>query len=76
MKATLSFDLPEEQEEFKRARDGSSYRDVILDLDTDLRNKIKYGNEQDETLDRDTLQHVRTELWKLIKEHGVAQDFD
>ena len=62
MKATLEFDLPEEQYEFDSAVNGCQWHNLVSDLDEKLRQDIKHQRgktlEQirkyilDETLDR------------------------
>lgn len=42
MKITMSFNIPEENEEFQIAKDGGKYLAVIEDLDNFLRSKLKY----------------------------------
>lgn len=46
MKSTLTFNLPQEQEELENALYGSKYKTILRDLDEMLRSKLKY----DETL--------------------------
>lgn len=42
MKATLHFDLPEEQEEMRLALKGVDYKIALEDMDNYLRHKLKY----------------------------------
>ena len=48
MKATLQFDLPDEQTAYKAANLSSEMVGVIWDLDAFLRSGIKYGREGEE----------------------------
>lgn len=43
-KATLKFDLPDEQWEFDRACQGESSYMILTELDQELRSLIKYGH--------------------------------
>lgn len=59
-KVTLSFNLPEEQEEFKTAMKAADLHASAWNFNHWLRNKIKYGS--DNKLDEGTLQKVREEF--------------
>jgi len=48
MKATLEFDLPEDNDSFKMATRGGDYFCVLWDLKELLRQKRKYGMEEDD----------------------------
>ncbi len=48
MKATLEFDLPDENSAYKAANLSSEMYGVIWDLDAYLRSGIKYGREGEE----------------------------
>jgi hypothetical protein len=43
MKATLEYDLPDEQDEFEKAVNGGKYAYIIWELDHFLRAKTKYA---------------------------------
>ena len=43
MKATLEFNLPEEQSEFERATKGGEAFLALWDIDMELRNMVKHG---------------------------------
>jgi hypothetical protein len=43
MKATLEFQLPEEQEEFDAANQGRDFKLLVWDIDQHLRNLVKHG---------------------------------
>jgi hypothetical protein len=74
MKAVLEFNLPEDQYEYDTANNASKYRSVLWDLDQYLRNKVKYPGEGVPELFTDTMELVRTELWKLLEEHNTSLD--
>jgi hypothetical protein len=63
MRATLSFTLPEEREEFELASKAGHLDYVIGELDNFLRGKIKYGQHSAEV--EAIYQEVRDKLWEL-----------
>lgn len=70
-KATITFNLPDEQQEFMDAVHASDYKAVIQDLDQRLRSKIKH----DDTIDNQTelaFQSVRDMLNGLLEEYKVS----
>ena len=68
-KATLTFDMPEEQVEFDLAYHGSDYHNVLWDLDQELRNWLKHGHEFKET--GEALEAVRSRIHELMEDQGV-----
>ncbi len=44
MKATLEFDLPEEEEELHDALHGIDWKNAVWRIDQYLRDKLKYGH--------------------------------
>jgi hypothetical protein len=71
MKATLKFNLPEEQPEFDLAVNGSKWSFVAWKVDQELRSKIKYSESLTEE-QRDIYQEVRN----LINEYMLEQSLD
>ena len=71
-KATLSFTLPEEQEEFNTAKNGANYAAAIAEMDNWLRSQIKYNDALSEEA-RATLEDAR-EQFRLIREDEDAYD--
>jgi hypothetical protein len=69
MKALLEFSLPEESDEHQVALDGHKWRAVTSDLDTFLRNKWKYDNE--ESL---SVADLRSKLREIVNDHGLNLD--
>lgn len=65
MKATFEFNLPEEQEEYNIALQAAHLARVIDELDSLLRNKIKYTPELQHQERTDTYQEIREALWEL-----------
>jgi len=70
MKSTITFNLPEEQEELENALNGTKYKIILRDLDEMLRSRIKYDEELDEHREkiyqelRDSIQEA-FEDWNL-----------
>ena len=64
VKATLEFNLPEEQDEFQNAVDGTHYRAACEDIENYMRDKVKYGHTY-KTIN-DALEDVRRELRESI----------
>ena len=70
MKATLEFNLPEEQVEFNLAVNGNKWSFVAWKIDQELRSKIKYSESITEE-QRDTYQEVRNLINEYMNEQGV-----
>ena len=71
MTATLTFTLPEEQEEFYLAAKGADWRCVLEDLDAHLRSRLKHedGLSEDAVT---ALQATRDKLHEFIAERGLS----
>jgi hypothetical protein len=72
-KATITFTLPEEQQDFHDAVHVSDYKMVLWDLDQRLRSKLKY----DDTLDDISVaayQDARDMLHGFLNDYGVSID--
>jgi len=48
MKATLEFNLPDDDYEFRHATKGAQYYGAIDDLNDEIRNKLKWSDDEDE----------------------------
>jgi hypothetical protein len=70
-KATIQYNLPEEQSEFDLANNASKYYSVLWDLDQYLRNFVKYPSDREDPILTDTMAKVRDELWRLMNEHNL-----
>jgi hypothetical protein len=73
-KATIQYNLPEEQSEFDLANNASKYYSVLWDLDQYLRNFVKYPSDREDPILTDTMAKVRGELWRLMNEHNLNLD--
>ena len=47
MKATLTFQLPDEKQEFNSATNGEKYASALWDIKQYIRGVLKYGTEDD-----------------------------
>lgn len=65
MKATLTFNLPDEKDDLLCAQRGSEYLSIIQELDEFLRSKIKYAPDDVKKEVIDTYQEVRDFLTGL-----------
>jgi mannose-6-phosphate isomerase-like protein (cupin superfamily) len=64
MKATLEYNLPEDQEEFNHATNGFNYYMALVEMDQWLRAEYKYnGNEE--------MWEVREKLREIISDNNV-----
>jgi hypothetical protein len=72
-KATITYNLPDEQIEFNNAVHASDYKMVLWDLDQKLRSKVKYDDSLDEK-SADAYQDARDMLRGLISDYGVSLD--
>jgi hypothetical protein len=72
MKATLEFNLPEEQDELDGANNGWKYRAALSELDGDLRSALKYNAFPE--WDADTVNLIRTHLWEILNDRNLPLD--
>ena len=66
MKATLEFNLPEDQEQFNVASKSMDWALLVWHIDEFMRNKIKYEQDREGVLDL-----VRNELNFQMEEKGL-----
>jgi hypothetical protein len=69
MKATLTFNLPEEHHEYANAVDGAKMRSVLWELDQWLRAKLKYEELSDGQYD--AFKQTRDELRRSLIEENI-----
>ena len=70
MTATLTFTLPDEQEEFCHAVQGGNWRMVVEGLDAHLRSRLRHEDLPDEV--HAALDRARTHLYTLLEERGLS----
>jgi hypothetical protein len=68
--STLTFNLPEEQEEFDHAAKGADWRTIVEDLDAHLRSRLKHEDLPGEVYA--ALEQARTHLYGLLEERGLS----
>lgn len=71
MRARLDFNLPEEQTEFYLAVKASKLYSVLWELDSFLRAKVKYAQEEDNDVEIQTYDKVRTWLHNELNGHNI-----
>ncbi len=74
MKATLEFNLPDDQDEFVLATSGLKFWSVLWELDQSLRSKTKYAPDNLPQDKYDAYQEIRDELRELMMENNVSFD--
>jgi hypothetical protein len=72
MKAKLTFNLPEEQEEFNDAINGNAFKAVIWELDQWMRSQIKHGDLADDVHEK--VQEIRDYLCELMTDNKVSYE--
>ena len=75
MKATLEFNLPEDNQEFRLATKGSDWWHVCWEMDQWLRAQYKYMPDAEYSADKyNTYVQCRDKLFELMQENGVSLD--
>jgi len=69
MKATIEFNLPEEEEQFNAANKGMDWALLAWDMDNILRDKLKYGKLLPNT--RAELEEIRDTLNEMLVDKGL-----
>ena len=67
MKATLEFNLPDDQEDFNHATNGFNYYMALVEMDQWLRAEYKYNNNEE-------MYEVREKLRQIILDNNVKID--
>ena len=68
MKATLEFNLPEDQEQFNVAVKAMDWALLAWDIDQSLRKLLKYDPEK---TGEQTLEHIKEKLLDIMEERGL-----
>lgn len=66
---TISFNLPEEEEEFRDAQAASQWKMLICDLTSHIRTQLKHGSISGEKYV--ALEEIRDLIWASIEERGL-----
>jgi hypothetical protein len=69
MKAILEFDLPEEQQQFDEAANGTKWRGVVEELDRRLRQVVKYGEDDADSV---AAMDWRAKLADIVKDQKLS----
>lgn len=69
MKATLEFDLPEDNQDFLSAINGHNYKSAIWDFDQLLRSEMKYKELSSDTYK--AYEWCRKEFRKILQEDNL-----
>ena len=70
--ATLTFNLPEEQSEFRAAVNAQSWAALAWELDQHLRSEVKYASDDTPEAVTDALQKVREFLREQMAENSLS----
>jgi hypothetical protein len=71
MKATLEFNLPDDQQEYDLANSGLAFWHVLWELDQELRANTKYAPDDMTDDDYDAYQKIRDKLHELMNDYNV-----
>jgi molecular chaperone GrpE (heat shock protein) len=72
MKARLTFELPEEQEEFNDAVNGNAFKAVVWELDQYMRSQLKHEDLPDDVHDK--VQEIRDQLHSILNDNKVMYE--
>ena len=71
-KGQLTFDLPEEQDEFERACKAWDFYCVLSNFDSELRSHLKHNSHPE--WDDATVEEIRKILLDLVADYGIQID--
>lgn len=74
MKATLEFNLPDDEQEYNLANNAINFWNVLWELDQELRANTKYAPDDMTDDDYDAYQKIRDKLHELMTENNVSLD--
>ena len=73
MKATITFNLPDEAQEFRTAIDGWKWKSALNELSEELRSRVKFDNNMSEE-HREAYQQVREKIVVILNENNLRLD--
>ena len=73
MKATIEFNLPDDQEDFQDAVNGQKWRLMVWDFDQKLRSQLKY-NDKLSSEQYKVYEEIRDLLYQKMNEDGLSLD--
>ena len=71
-KGVLSFDLPEEEQEFRMAQESAEWRIVLMDILEHIRSQLKYQNLPDHKAA--AYEECRELIWNTLSDRGLKLD--
>jgi hypothetical protein len=71
MKATLKFDLPEDDRDFRMATTANSMHSVLREMDEWLRSKTKYTSDSTSQDKMDAYELSRERLYQLLDQYNI-----
>ena len=74
MKAILEFNLPDDQDDFKKATDGYKWALAAWDMDQYLRSQTKYAPDSMPEEVYNALQEARDKLHEIVQEYTLSFD--
>jgi hypothetical protein len=74
MKATLEFNLPDDDQEYNLANNAINFWNVLWELDQELRANTKYAPDDMTDDDYDAYQKIRETLNELMIQNNVSLD--
>lgn len=72
MKATLEFNLPEENEEFNDSLEGRKWKSFAISFAEYLRQQVKYCEEEYTDDQYKTLEKIREQFYELLNEDNLS----
>ena len=75
-KAILEFNLPEDEDDFKLAKDGQSWWSVCRGLEQYLRDELKYHCDNYTQKQLETIEKIRDKLTELTTDRVGIADID
>lgn len=70
MKAQLTYNLPDEKQDFTLASKAWEWADTLWQVDQKLRNYLKHGHDFKTT--DEALEDIRNHIYELMTEHGIS----
>jgi hypothetical protein len=71
MKATLKFNFPKDDHEFRMATTGNSMHTVLREMDVWLRSKTKYAPDSTSQDTIDAYERSRERLYQLLDQYNI-----
>jgi hypothetical protein len=69
MKATLEFNLPEDELDLSNAINGNKFKLILWDMDQHLRNMVKYSENEEEVR---VAEELRDKLQEYFSQYNIS----